>query len=81
MIAPDVPEPIDTLIKTSVKTLDDPSKAHVIDEFLQENPNSAEALLAAGRVAQLLGKPMERVENFVFGMLDPNVNVNVKVMY
>ena len=49
--------------------------------YLQSHPANPHAILASAEVFRILDNPLEDVENTVFGALNPDVDLKVKVRY
>ena len=50
-------------------------------EYLQRSGASASVFLAAAQASQILGAPEDEVSSTVFNMLNPDVDLSIKVGY
>ena len=50
-------------------------------EYLQRSGASASVFLAAAQASQILGAPVDEVSSVVFGLLNPDLDLSIKVGY
>lgn len=50
-------------------------------QYLQRHSSNAGAVLGAAKVLQILGGPRDEVEGIVFGVLNPEVDLPLKVSH
>lgn len=48
-------------------------------QYLQRHSTSAKAILASARVLRIIGSPAEEIDNTVFSVFNPEVDLNVTV--
>ncbi|KAH9928580.1 NMDA receptor-regulated protein 1a [Amylocystis lapponica] len=74
------PTPIGPVLTAAVADLlpDEQSLDLYNSQYLQQHPSDARAVLAAAKVSRQLQAPLEDVESAVFGLLNPEVQLDLK---
>ena len=70
-----------SVVKDEISKLlpEDLSVEHLNVQYLQKHSGDGRAILASAKVSQLLGTPMDQVENSVFSVFNPDASLDVKV--
>lgn len=73
--------PVGPVIEASLKALlpDELSLEVFNSQYLQRHPGNAKVILAAAKSMHRLNSTMQEVEDTIFGVLNPEVNLDVRV--
>ena len=77
------PAPVGTVISDVLATLatDEMSSEAYNVQYLQRHSCNAGAMLGAAKALQIIGGPRDEVEGIVFGILNPEVDLPIKVSH
>ncbi|THH15248.1 hypothetical protein EW146_g5195 [Bondarzewia mesenterica] len=75
-----LPAAVDSLISNALSSLlpVETSSEAFNTAYLQRHPTDAQAVLASAKALRLLDSPRDEVENVVFSVLNPDVNLNIR---